>query len=375
MIGLPVRGVFATSLRGYLDTPSMGVPPRAAVRRMREELDRWARGQASFDAWERDGEACRRRFARGVGVGETEVALVHSVALPAAAVAEALAKRGGAVVAHVSEYRSLLLPFLARFGQDRVRFVDGPYTASTFTPAIGHGVAAVVVSSVSSADGARPDMAAIVEASSAADAIVVVDATQSAGTVPLGVPTDSLGAMFAAGYKGLLGPRGTAYAYIRPDVGASPFVVPSPYGMADAAEKGAYGPPLQPMSDTRALDQSPAWLSWVGALPALEWLDSCPEPEREGHSTALAEMMRSGLMRLGLQPQATDWPSPLVSVDVARPQAANESLAAAGIRAAVRRGRLRFGFHRYNTTRDVSGALAVLASLSIHPSPKEVVDV
>jgi selenocysteine lyase/cysteine desulfurase len=362
MIGPSVRGEFADSVDGYLDTPTMGVPPLRAVRRLGEAMGRWTRGEADFEEWERDGEACRRRFAAWMGVGANEVALVPSVVPAAAAVAETLRDRGRAIVAHPSEYRSLLLPFLTRFQDDRVRWVEGPYTADAFARAIGPGVTAVVASSVSSADGARLDLGALVEASQAVGAVVVIDATQSVGTASLGVSTDSVAALFAAGYKGLLGPRGTAYAYVRPDLEITPFVTPSPYGMADAQTAGAYGPPVHPKEGAASLDQSPAWLSWVGALPALEWICSSADADREAHTTSLAEQLRHGLSDLGLEPQPTDRPSPIVSVAVERPESVIASLAAGGIRAAVRRGRLRFGFHVYNTSGDVTAVLAGLAS-------------
>jgi selenocysteine lyase/cysteine desulfurase len=117
-----------------------------------------------------------------------------------------------------------------------------------------------------------------------------------------------------------------------------------------------------------ALDQSPAWLSWIGALPALRWVSGTSDAEREAHTTSLAERFRAGLVPLGLEPQPTDWPSPIVSVQLDHPQLALEMLSAAGIRAAVRRGRLRFGFHVYNSSRDVARALSVLASPAIRPS-------
>jgi selenocysteine lyase/cysteine desulfurase len=357
-----VRSEYPTSIRGYLDTPSMGLPPRSAVRRLREALAGWARGEARFEDWEHDVEGCRVEFAGLLGVHPDEVGLGASIVPAAAALAELLSRATGVVVAHRAEFRSLLLPFVSRFGDARIRWVDGPYVAQTFAAALDPDVAVVLLSSVSSADGARPDLGYLADASGPTGTIVVVDATQTLGIARLGVAPDRLGAVLAAGYKGLLGPRGVAYAYVRPDLRVTPSSAPSPYGMADTQTVGAYGPPLCPKSGAPGLDQSPAWLSWVGALPALRFIRRTTDAQREEYTTGLGQLFRAGLENQGICAQQTDLPSPVVSIEVRQPKGVVDALSAAGIRSALRRGRVRFGFHIYNTAQDVENVLTVLAS-------------
>lgn len=359
-----VQREYPSSVRGYLDTPSMGLPPKSAVRALREALAAWAGGQARFEDWERDVEACRREFAGLLGVPAETVGLGASIVPAAAALAQSLAGSGGMVLAHRSEFRSLLLPFLSRFGESRIRWVDGPYAVETFVAALGRDVAVVIVSSASSADGARPDLQQLASACEATGTKVVVDATQTLGTARLGAWPDRLTAVLAAGYKGLLGPRGVAYAYIRPDVEVVASA-PSPYGMADTPAVGPYGPPLLPKPGAPGLDQSPAWLSWVGALPALRFIRKTSDSQREDHTTGLGTMFSRGLAHQGMTAQPTDLPSPIVSVEVSEPKRVLAALADSGIRVALRRGRLRFGFHVYNSVEDVENALAALAAAGI----------
>jgi selenocysteine lyase/cysteine desulfurase len=362
MAATETSGAFAASVRGYMDTPTMGVPPLASVACMREALDAWQLGRADYETWERDAEACRDEFAALLAVPPSDVGLLPSVVPGAAAVAATLARRGGTMVAHTAEFRSLLLPFLVAFGEDRVRWVEGPYTASTFLAGLRSDVTVVLVSSVSSADGGRPDLRRVLDGCASVGAAVVVDATQSLGPSGLGVPASRLAAVLCAGYKGLLAPRGTAYAYVQPDLLDGPPATPNPSGMADTPEVGPYGPPVLPKPGAPGLDQSLAWLSWVGALPALRLLAGVPERRREKHVTDLAARFREGLERLSLRPQETDLPSPVVSVEAAQPDQLVAALRAAGVRAASRRGRVRFGFHLYNTASDLEMALAVLDS-------------
>src|SRR5207302_7012792 len=46
----------------------------------------------------------------------------------------------------------------------------------------------------------------------------VVDAAQSAGHVPIDVQADGIDLLAAPGHKGLLGPLGTGFRYVRPGV-------------------------------------------------------------------------------------------------------------------------------------------------------------
>ena len=56
-----------------------------------------------------------------------------------------------------------------------------------------------------------------------------------------------------------------------------------------------YGGPLRLAGDARALDVSPAWLSWVGQAPALELLEAVGIEAVHAHDLALAARFRAGL--------------------------------------------------------------------------------
>lgn len=368
-----LRAAFPERPTGYLDTPTMGLPPAASTARLREQLALCEAGEAEHPRWERDRDACRDRFAELLGVSPDDVGLTGSVAPPAAAVARTLARGGAEFVAHPLEFRSLLLPFLAEFGSERARWVDGEYRAQAFLERIDGHVRAVIVSAVSSAGGDRPDLVALADACARVDAELIVDASQALGPVGLGLEPHRTGAVLAAGYKGLLAPRGAAYAYVRPGLLDGAPVVPSPAGMADDAAAESYGPPLDPRPGARGLDGSPAWLSWVGALPGLELLAGVAEPVRERHVLGLAERLRRGLAELGATPAHGDRPSPIVTVAVERAREAVAGLRERGVRAAARRGRIRFGLHVYNDEADVERALEAFAAVrpvgSHHPRP------
>ena len=102
------------------------------------------------------------------------------------------------------------------------------------------------------------------------------------------------------------------------------------------------GPPLRLAHDARRLDTSPAWFSWVGALPALQLLNEVGVEAIHEHNVGLANHFRA---RLGLEPSN----SAIVTVEV---PGGLEKLRAAGMQAAPARGAAcGSGFHLYNTRR------------------------
>ena len=110
------------------------------------------------------------------------------------------------------------------------------------------------------------------------------------------------------------------------------------------------GPPLRLAHDARRLDTSPAWFSWVGALPALELLNEVGIEAIHAHNVGarqpLPRRARAGAEQLG------DRLGGLAG--------RAERLRAAGMQAAQPGGRLRVGFHLYNDEEDADPAVDVL---------------
>lgn len=343
----------------YLDTPSMGRPTAQTIEAITGALAEWHAGSARYNYWEAAMERCRGLFAQIVDVDPESVGLLPSIVPAITAVADSLSETAGTVVAHRDEFRSLLLPVLATMPEDRIRWVDGAYTAESFVKHIDVDTSAVFISSVASHDGARPALEVIRNACRPVGAALVVDATQSLGIVPLDIPASDVDLLAAAGYKGLRGPRGTAYAFARDGV-ITRVRTASPYGARDGAVKGAYGPPYLPKAGAQALDQSPAWLSWVGAEGGLR--ASLESARTNGAQQVLAhtEYVRTELLARGFTPQVTDLPSPIVSFATDSPADLTDRLAAAGVRVAHRHGRIRIGFHTYNDEADIEALLAGL---------------
>ncbi|HZB23031.1 MAG TPA: aminotransferase class V-fold PLP-dependent enzyme [Gaiellaceae bacterium] len=327
--------------RPYLNTASYGLPPRVAFDALANALDDWRAGRVSWEPWCESTERARASFARlnGVGVDEVAVGATTSelVGLVAAAIPD-----GASVLAVDGDFSSLLFPFVAR--ELRVRTVP----LDALADAIDGTTDVVAFSSVQSANGHVADLDTIATAARDAGALTVVDATQSCGWLPL--DASRFDAVVCSGYKWLLSPRGTAYAYLGERLRERARPIHANWYAGEEQFGSYYGLPSRLASAARRFDTSPAWFSWVGAAPAVELLESIGIERIQERNVALANRFRAGL---ALEPSNTA----IVSAEAAD---AHERLRAAGIQAATRAGGLRVSFHVYNTEDDVDAALDAL---------------
>jgi len=330
---------------GHLNTASIGVPPRPAVDAMTEALADWRQGCAEPEAYDPLVTRSRVAFAQLVGappetvaIGATASGLIGLIAASLPSDAEVLTAAG--------DFTSLLFPFLAQEARGvTVRAVPLAQLAGE----VGPTTSLIAVSAVQSSNGAVVDFAAVRAAADMFGARVLLDATQAAGWLPLRAPDWEY--VVAAAFKWLCCLRGAAFMAVQPQAMAD--IVPhgaSWYAGSDIWSS-VYGGPLRLAEDARRLDSPPAWLSYVGAAPALELLAELGVEAIHQHDVALANSFRAGL---GLP--AAD--SAIVSLQL--DDAATGRLAAAGVRTAGRAGRTRFSFHLYTDQSDVDSAVTAI---------------
>jgi selenocysteine lyase/cysteine desulfurase len=324
----------------YLNTASYGLPPRPAWEALQAALADWRCGRTTWEPWGESTARARELWAATIGVPVERVATGATVAELVGLVAASLPKRR--VLAAEIEFTSLLWPWLAQ-GHDVVTVPLAELVAQ-----IDERTDVVAVSAVQSSTGEVADLDAIRAAADAHGALVVVDATQAIGWLPL--DGSGFDAVVGAGYKWLVSPRGTAWLALGERLLDTIEPLSAGWWAADDPFESYYGPPLRLAGDARRLSTSPAWFSWVGCAPALELVAEVGVERIHEHDVRLANRFRAGL---GLPPSD----SAIVSTDV---PGAHERLERAGIRASTRAGSLRASLHLYNTDADVDAALEAL---------------
>jgi selenocysteine lyase/cysteine desulfurase len=332
---------------GWLNTASYGLPPRPGWDALQAALADWRVGATSWEPWDESTARARAAFARLVGADAADI-FVSSTAAAALAPVAAAVPDGSTVLVPDIEFTSNVFPWAVHADRG-VTVVTAP--VDQFADRIGPGIDVVAVSAVQSATGEVADLAAIVAASHEVGALIAVDATQAVGWLPVEVA--GVDALVVNAYKWLMSPRTATFGYFssRLQERCRPLNA-SWYAVADV-QSSYYGLPMELAPDARRFDQSPAWFNMVSAAPTLELVEQIGVQAIHQYDVALANSFRAGL---GLPPGD----SAIVSADV--PGAA-ERFAAAGVRAAVRGGRLRASFHLYTTQADVDLALNALSGL------------
>jgi selenocysteine lyase/cysteine desulfurase len=330
----------------YLNTATYGLPPRTGFEAFQAAADEWRHGRTGWHGWDRSVGEARATWARLHGVPASAVAVGNQVSSFAGVVALSL-PRGARVVCAEGDFTSVLWPMLVAPAVE-VDIVALEDVAEAVRP----GTALVAVSAVQSLDGRVADLDAIASAAASVGARTFIDGTQASGWLPL--DASRFDYVASSGYKWLLSPRGVSFMAIRP--GADEPLRPHLAGWyaGDEPFDTNYGAPLRLAPDARRFDLSPAWLSWVGAAPALAVLEEVGLDAIHAHNLALANRFRSGL---GLPPGD----SAIVSLPA---EGLGAPLREAGVMATEREGFMRFSFHLYNTEAEVDRALEVVAGLT-----------
>lgn len=258
-----LRSAFAP-VPGYLDAATCGLPARATVDAMRGALDTWQAGKADLAVYDEAVRASRAAFARLVGVDPSWVATGSQTSALVGLVASSVPD-GAEVLVVDGDFASVVFPFLVHADrgvtvrQVPLESLADEVRASTHT---------VAFSLVQSRDGRIADVDAIRTAAAATGAVTVCDVTQAAGWLP--VDATLFDVTVCASYKWLSAPRGTAFLTVRPELLDRLRPTSAGWYAGEEIWSSVYGPHMALATDARRLDVSPAWLCWVGAVPALE---------------------------------------------------------------------------------------------------------
>ncbi len=330
----------------YLDTTTLGLPPRRSLVALQAVLNDWRAGTAYPPDYDLPVNHARRRYAELVSVDPSAVAIGPQVSMFAGLVATSLPP-GSEVLTAEGDFTSILFPFHAQAGRGvTVREVPLDRVADAVT----ERTTLVSLSAVQSSNGRVADLDAVEAACASTGTRVLLDVTQGAGWLP--IDAGRFAYTVCAGYKWLLAPRGTAFLTVRPELRDG--LVPNHAGWYAGEEPwtSIYGTPLRLAGDARRFDLSPAWHSWIAAAPALDLLTEVGRTALHAHAVGLAERFRTAV---GMPSSNSAIVSAVADEHVAG------LMAEARIVGAIRAGRLRLSFHVSTSEQDADRAAEVLA--------------
>lgn len=341
-----IREAFGTTFvgaQGFLDTATSGLPPVFVAEAMQECVQSWAQGCLQMSTFDAPMAASRAAYASLIGVDESRVAMGTSVSSAIGLIAAAIPD-GSRVATLRGEFTSVTFPFAAQAARG-ITVTELPAGQLEDAAAEFDVVAA---SLVQSADGALLDTEALRHNISESGTITVIDVTHALGWKNIELPWAD--AAVSVSYKWLLGPRGVSWMSLSQRMLDT--LVPhaaNPYA-GEELWSSVYGLPMRLADGARRFDAGPVWFSVLGAGLALPWVASLNRAAVETHTLALANRLRAELDMAPVD-------SPIVAIPGTLTP---DTLKRAGIRASVRAGSARVGFHLYNTDDDLDRLLDAL---------------
>jgi selenocysteine lyase/cysteine desulfurase len=360
----------------YLNTASAGLVPAAAVLAAHEFEAKLA--QAGTTGMDEDTEVgiledARRAAADLLGADPSTISIGSSFTEAVCQVAWWLRPgKGQNVVSSDADFPSVTYPW-HRIAEDtgcEVRLVsvlDDPegFDVSKIAEHVDSATAAICISHIQYLTGHLLDLHDLAAVAHDRGALLIIDATQSAGQVPINVAATDVDVLITGSYKWLCGTFGAAACYLSPALlerFRPPFVgwrsTEYPYTL-DARWK-----PLAPTA--RRMEYST--MSYAAAIAlghAIRYISTMSLGEVAAHNAELASQVAEGLAERGAKLLTPADPRRRAGTVTARfPGRDGEVIAAEltrrGVIVSPRVGSTRFSMHFYNNSDDVDHALAVL---------------
>lgn len=330
---------------------------------------------------------CRTKLARFLGCPRADhVCFTPNSTAALNTVINGVVRPGDRVVTTVLEHNSVLRPLnrlaveqgvtVEYAGRDANGVLDYDELEQLVTP----GTRAVVVTHASNVTGNSVDVARVAAVAHAAGALVIVDASQSAGTAHIDMQDMGLDVVCFTGHKGLMGPQGTGGLAVAEGIDVAPWAM----GGTGVHSFDA----LQPLEWPTRLEAGTLNGHGIAGLSAgLDFIEAKGGVEEiAAHERALADRFLAGVRKIpGIKLYgAFDQPtrSAIVSLNVADIDSAEISDALMqgwgiatrpGAHCAPlmhralgteRQGVVRFSFGYFNTDEEVDTAIDALRDLA-----------
>ncbi len=356
--------------RLYINSCSQGALSDSVRDAYSRYLEDWDERGAPWEYWVEKAEDARRVFARLVNADPDEVAVTTSLSAGLSAIATGLryARRSKIVTTdwefptvgqiwHAQELRGARVVHVKDAG-------DGTIPLERFEAAIDEDTAVVSITHVCYRNGAMVDVEKVVHLAHERGALVLLDAYQSAGSLPLDVRELGVDFLAAGVLKYLLGSAGLAFLYAKRDVVER--IWPTATGwFADRDVFEMDHRDYSPAANARRFQSgTPPVPAIYAGIAGMELMEEIGIAATRDHVGELNSRLIDGLddLRATLAtPRRPKRRGALICVRSKDAEALVEALGREGIVTSSRDGNLRISAHCYNSADDVDEVLAVLA--------------
>lgn len=355
----------------YMDAASVGLTHKGAA----AAINRWQQaladeGTIAFD--EQDevecldnlNDAAARLFnaqTRDIATASSETVLMSSLAWAV------MPPKGTNIVATETTHPSTVYPWMrvaeATGAQMRWARADNLYVDPDHLESlIDDSTSVVCLSHVEYGTGQTYDLARFAAKAHKHGAICVVDATQSAGQVPIDVAKTGIDAAAASTYKWLCGPFGTGIMYVAP---ALQKLNPGIVGWRSHKDMWDFQADRLELPDTAKRYEfgTMAYGTAYGATEAMNYLLKHSIEKIHTHNREISDRLMSGLQALGAEVLSPKNAAERSATIAARFPGKNSrdfarTLKENNVIASLRRDFIRFSPHLYNNADDIDRGLA-----------------
>jgi selenocysteine lyase/cysteine desulfurase len=350
---------------------SQGALSDAVRAAYQDYLRDWDEQGSPWEYWVDRAEATRSAFAALVGAAADEIAVTTSLSAGVSALFSGLRFEGERTTIVISDFEFPTVGQIAHAQELRGRRVvhvpeagDATIPLEHFDAAIDEHTALVAVTHVCYRNGSRVDVEGVVRLAHERGALVLLDAYQAAGVIPLDVRALGVDFLAAGTVKYLLGSAGLAFLYCRADLVER--IRPTSTGWF--ADEDIFQMDIRDYSPSASARRfefgTPPIPNIYAGLAGLELVDEIGVAAAEEHVRGLTSRLLDGLDELGataVTPRDPARRGPLVAVASTDEHALVAALGADGVVTSSRDGNLRLSFHGYNSSDDVDVLLAALA--------------
>ena len=352
--------------RVYVNSCSQGALSDAVRGAYGDYLSDWDERGAPWAYWMEMLERARASFAGLVGAEGDEVAVVTSLSQGVSSLASGLDLRGKKVVVSDYEFPTIGQIWHAQeLRGARVVHVPAaepgrPIPLERFAEAIDSNTALVSITAVCYRNGALTDIEGVVKLAREHGALVLLDAYQAAGSMPLDVRALDVDFLATGVLKYLLGSAGLAFLWARKSLIES--VTPTETGWF--ADRNIFEMDIHDYSPatTAARFQSgtPPVPSIYAGVAGMELMKEIGIAETRAHVLGLTDRLIAGVDELGgrvVTPREHACRGALVCIASSDEHALVAALEAEGIDVSCRDGSLRVSPHAYNSESDIDAVL------------------
>ena len=354
----------------YINSCSQGALSDAVREAYARYLADWDEHGAPWEYWVAQLDAARTSVAGLLNAGSDEIAITTSVSAGVDALVSAFSFGDDRDKIVLSDFEFPTIGQISHAQERRGARVehvpadpDGTIPLERFDSAIDERTALVAVTHVCFRNGARLDVEGVAALAHERGAVLLLDAYQSVGSLPVDVRALDCDFLAAGALKYLLGSAGLAFFYCRRKLVERLY----PTATGWFADRDIFQMDIRdysPASTARRFEAgTPPVPAIYAAIAGIELMREIGIEETERHVRGLTELLLEGVDDLGgvvVTPRAWERRGALTCIASTDAEQLVAALGEDGIVTSSRDGNLRISPHCYNTAEDVATVLGAL---------------